>query len=214
MTRLNKADPAEFHLGLDKAGRRTFTLRGGDGRPLAGVRLAPLVVPPRQSGFYFGTLPDALVERMEVTTGPDGRAVLDCLEPTAQLYQVRATIPGLGTQALTLPQDQVRSEAVTFDLKPAGLLTGRVLRQDGKPAVGAAVDIWSRPLSVARLQPVRFAAGPVHTGNDGTFRTPPALLAGMKYRAWSARGVQAGAHRMDYTRRRGSMPWPAWRMSC
>jgi len=183
VTLLKKAIPGEFRLAFDAAGRRTFTLRGPDGQPLAGVRLAPLTVRPRQPGYGPVTLPDALVDRMEATTGPDGRVELACLEATTELYVVRATIPGLGTNALSLPDDRVKSEAVVLDLKPVGRMAGRVLRYDGKPASGAEVDIWSRSGSSGSLQPVRFEAGPVRTCEDGTFRTPPALLAGVKYRA-------------------------------
>ncbi len=182
VTLLKEADAGDFRLAFDAAGRRTFTLRGRDGQPLAGVRLVPLTVRPRQPGYGPVTLPDVLVDRMEAATGPDGRVELACLEATTELYVVRATIPGLGTHALALPDDRVKSEAVVLDLKPAGWITGRVLRNDGKPASGAEVDIWSRG-SIASHQPVRFEAGSVRTGNDGTFRTPPGLLAGVKYRA-------------------------------
>ncbi len=183
VTLLKKADFGEFRLAFDAAGRRRFTLRGPEGRPLAGVRLAPLTVRPRQPGYVPVTLPDVLVDRMEAATGPDGRVELACLEATTELYVVRATIPGLGTHALSLPDDRVKSEAVVLDLQPVGRMAGRVLRNDGKPASGAEVDIWSRSGSSASHQPVRFEAGPVRTGEDGTLRTPPGLLAGVKYRA-------------------------------
>ncbi len=108
---------------------------------------------------------------------------LACLEPTTELVAVRATIPGLGAHVLALPETQFKSEAVALELKPAGGLAGRVLRQDGKPAPGVVVYVWSRAGRSAPLAPVRFEAGPVRTGEDGSFRTPGGLLAGVKYRA-------------------------------
>jgi hypothetical protein len=80
---------------------------------------------------------------------------------------------------VALPNDQVKSEAVALDLKPAGRMTGRVLRKDGKPAVGAEIEVWSGSGRSATNQPVRFEAGLVRTGEDGTFHTPLALLAGV-----------------------------------
>jgi hypothetical protein len=138
---LKKAELGEFRLAFEAAGRRMFTLRGSNGQPLAGVRLASLTVRPRQSRFLLVTLPDALADRMAGTTGQDGRAELACLEPMAELVNVRATIPGLGTYGVTLPENQIKSEAVALDLKPAGRMTGRVLRNDGQPALGVEVEV-------------------------------------------------------------------------
>ena len=42
VTRLKKADAGEYRLVLNAAGRRTFTLRGGDGRPASTLLIAGL----------------------------------------------------------------------------------------------------------------------------------------------------------------------------
>ncbi|QEH35013.1 hypothetical protein OJF2_35580 [Aquisphaera giovannonii] len=183
ITLLKAKEPGGFKLAFNPAGRRTITLRGDDGRPIAGARLAPLKVRPRPANYFLDVLPHELTDRMQATTGVDGRAELTCLEPTTELFAVLATIPGLGTHALSLAEEQCRSEAVTLDLKAAGRLAGRVVRRDGRPAAGAEVAVWSLSGHPSQLMPVRFEAGPIRTAEDGTFRTPPVLLSGVKYRA-------------------------------
>ena len=181
-TTLKAADPAASRLAFVPAVRRQITVQSGNGRPLAGVRLAPWVIHPRQPGSPQATLPDALVNELEVTTGPDGRAELACLEPTTALIAMRTTIPGFGTQVVALGQKQLKSHTITLDLKPAGRFAGRVVRDGGKPAAGVVVEVWSRAAFRA-LAPVRFETGSIRTGQDGWFQTPPGLLAGSNYRA-------------------------------
>ncbi|WP_165223966.1 carboxypeptidase-like regulatory domain-containing protein [Aquisphaera insulae] len=184
VTHLKAKDADGYRLALLPAGRRTFTVRGDDGRPIAGVRLTPLTVLPRQPNYFITTLPTEIIHRVSATTGADGRAELTCLEPTTELFAVLATIPGLGTHALSLTEDQRRSEAVTLDLRAGGQVAGRVLRPDGRPATGAEVVVWSRsPGRAVEIMSVHFEAGPIRTSDDGTFRTPPVLLANVKYRA-------------------------------
>ncbi|MGC8641542.1 MAG: carboxypeptidase-like regulatory domain-containing protein, partial [Isosphaeraceae bacterium] len=183
VTRMRKAAPAEQRMALHRAGRRTFTVRGDHGQPLAGVRLAPLTVLPIPSNYFAAILPDPLVKQLEVETGPDGQASLVCLEPSTELLDVHVSIPGLGTYALALPREQSRTTVVTLDLKPAGRISGRVVLADGKPVVGAEVEVWSLRQGSYRVFPVRFEGGPVRTGPDGSFRAPAALLPGARYRA-------------------------------
>ena len=83
---------------------------------------------------------------------------------------------------MALGEKQPKSHTITLELKPAGRLAGRVVRDDGKPAAGVAVEIWSRS-AFRTLAPVRFEAGPIRTGEDGRFQTPHGLLAGSNYRA-------------------------------
>jgi hypothetical protein len=181
VTTLRAAGPAASRLTFVPAVRRQVTVQSGNGLPLAGVRLAPWIVYPRQSGFQV-TLPDALVDRLEVTTGPDGRTDLACLEPTTALVAMRAKIPGFGTQVVAVGEKQTKTHTILLELKPAGRLAGRVMRDDGKPAAGVVVEVWSRTAFRA-LAPVKFDAGAIRTGRDGWFRTPPGLLAGANYRA-------------------------------
>jgi hypothetical protein len=123
-----------------------------------------------------------LTDRLEVTTGPDGKAELAYLGPTTGFFSVRITIPGAGSQVVTLPRQQVRAGVFALDLKPGGSAKGRIVREDGKPAAGVTVELWSSN-DIGPLAPVKFDGGPVRTGDDGTFRTPPGLLAGVTYRA-------------------------------
>jgi hypothetical protein len=176
---VQRPGPEANRLVLQAAGRRTVTLRGEGGRPLAGVRLAPYEV-----GVRGTFLPDALVERFEVPTGPDGKAELAYVGPTTLVMSVRATIPGIGAHVVALPAAQARSGAITLDLKPGGRAVGRVVRADGTPAAGVVVELWSAAgLPGASRVPVKLEAGPIRTGADGRFRTPAALIAGAKYRA-------------------------------
>ena len=126
VTTMGTGDPSAFQLTSLAPVRRTFTLRGGDGRPMADVRLAPVSVRPSQPHYFAVMIPDALVGRMEVTTGPDGRAVLDSLASTTELMAVRVTVPGRGIQTLALAEGDIAAQAVSLELRAAGGLAGRV----------------------------------------------------------------------------------------
>jgi hypothetical protein len=183
VTTLKRAAAEPGHLVTEPSQRRTVTLCDGDGRPLAGFRLAPLLILPNPGNFGPGPIPDELVERLEVTSGRDGRAELACLAATTDLLAVRVTVPHGGAQLVTLARDQTKSEAVTLVLRLTGRLLGRVRRDDGQPAAGVFVQVWSRAGRLLRPLPVRFEGGPIRGGPDGSFHTPAILLAGVNYRA-------------------------------
>lgn len=186
----HRAGSVETHLTVDRPGRRTFTLRDRDGRPIEGARIAPRTVLPAQPGDPLVTLPDDLMESLRATSGADGRATLDCLAPTTRLLDVNVTIPGVGSFAVNLPPGPAGSQAVTLDLKPAGAISGRVLGPNGKPLDGAQIQLWSLRAGVPLVRPVHFESGTLRTGPDGTFRTPQAVLAGSRYRVLArARGI-------------------------
>jgi hypothetical protein len=183
VTSLKGAAAEPGHLAMEPSQRRTVTLRDGDGRPLAGFRLAPLLILPSPGNYGPGPIPDELVDRLAVTSRPDGQAELACLAATTELLAVRVTFPHGGAQMVALARDQARSEAVTLVLKLAGRLSGRVRRDDGQPAAGVVVEVWSRAGRLLRPLPVRFEGGPIRGAADGSFHTPPILLAGVNYRA-------------------------------
>jgi hypothetical protein len=164
-------------LVLQPAGHRTITVKGEGGKPLAGVRLAPYSI-----GGTSASPPDRLADRLEVTTGADGKAELGFLGPTTAWLSLRVTIPGVAAQVVTLPRAQVRAGVLTLDLKPGGRAAGCVMREDREPAAGVVVELWSSN-DIGPPAPVKFDGGPVRTAEDGTFRTPSGLLAGVKYRA-------------------------------
>jgi hypothetical protein len=123
VTSLKKDQAGDFRLAFRPPKRRMFTIRGGDGKPLAGVRLSPLTLESRQEQYLAVTLPDALADRLAATTGPDGRAEIDCLEPSTPLYALRARVPGLGTHAVGLAPSQFKSNAVDY-CSGIGLMLG------------------------------------------------------------------------------------------
>jgi hypothetical protein len=151
VTSFKKDQAGGYRLVFNPAKRRRFTLRGGDGRALGGVRLSPLTLVSRQEQYLAVTLPDTLADRLAVTTGPEGRAEMDGLEPVTALYAVRARVPGLGSCTLGLTPSQFKSNAVEIDLKPVGSLAGRVVRADGLAVADAEIEVWSwtSPLEVA-----------------------------------------------------------------
>lgn len=200
MTDLKESGREAAHLALDPAGRRTITLRDADGRPIAGARLAPRLI-SAQPGSGDAMIPDELADRLEVTTGPDGRAELTCLMPTTLLFALRVALPSVGEQVLRLPEAQTRSEAIALELKPAGRLAGRVVFEGDRPAPEVMIEVWSRSGDQWAAAPVRFASGPICTAADGTFRTPRAAERDRVPRRGPHRGVRDGPLRVGGPRR-------------
>ena len=80
------AAPAPLQLTLAEPFKRTLTVLDSEGRPLAGVRLAP--------GFLTSfEIPDDWLERLTVVTAADGTAALAFLPVTIDLLTVRASAP-------------------------------------------------------------------------------------------------------------------------
>src|SRR5262249_17845441 len=81
---IRPADPQGFRLEFAQAEPRTVKIANGDGRPMRGVRIAPLIISVKQAAPGIapaGLLPDELVERVATTTGEDGVAAITCLSP-------------------------------------------------------------------------------------------------------------------------------------
>ena len=76
----NGASPP-VRLTLAPPLKRTLTILDADGRPLAGVRLAPLLSSINGRALFL--TPDAWLERLTVATGADGVATLPYLPATA-----------------------------------------------------------------------------------------------------------------------------------
>jgi len=168
---------------------RTVTILGPDDRPLAGVRLAPVL----HVGADTFTTPDDRLERMTVVTGADGVATLPYLPATIDPLTVRVTAPGIAPHHLGLPY-RAGSDRVTLKLGQPARLAGSVYNDSGQPASNVLIEVWvsntydlpsgrgeTRKATLpARLIP--FDSGPVRTRADGSFLTPVRLLTGSSYR--------------------------------
>jgi hypothetical protein len=165
-------------LVLRKPQPRTVKVQGPDGRPVAGVTLAPRVVQD-----WTSELPDSLAQRFAVTTGPDGQAVLDYLTGGDNLIAVRLTADSCGTQDVKVPTRDVRAAAITIRLEPTRNLAGHVRTSAGKPVAGQEVEVWCKGGRYwQQSTPVGFKNGPLRTAADGSFRTPDNLFVGWQYR--------------------------------
>ncbi len=163
---------------------RTIQIKGFDGQPIAGVRIAPLIF----DVFSGATaeIPGSMAGPLAVTTGPDGRATLNDLAAGDQLVAVRVTADPIGTQDFLLVERPGRSSVepvITIQLKKTSRLIGRIVDGSRQPVAGQVVEIWSKG-GGGWLRPnaVELRGGPLKTAADGRFQTPDNLLVGSTYR--------------------------------
>jgi hypothetical protein len=169
-------------LVLHKPSAKTITIEGPDGRPIVAARVSPIVLTVGDNRIVF--VPDLLADQWAVTTGSDGKAVLDYLAVGDELVAVRVWAESIGTQDFPLverPGGQAAGSAIHLRLKPTSRLTGRVRTRDGNPVADQVVEVWSRGGMLAP-QPVGFKNGPLRTAADGSFQTSDNLLVGSTYR--------------------------------
>jgi hypothetical protein len=169
---------------------RTVTIRDPDGRPLAGIRLVPLLDAMDGRGLYF--TPDDWLERLTVATGPDGVATIPYLPAKVDPTRLRATAAGMIPHDFPLP-DRPGSDRFTLELGRPAELTGSVTDASGQPAANVPVEVWSFDLRYEASDPggkpkpalpgrlVHFDSGPIRTGADGSYRTPRQLMTGQTY---------------------------------
>ena len=100
--------PAPLRLTLAEPFKRTLTVQDSEGRPMAGVRIAPV----RVNSFQ---IPDDWLERLTVVTAADGTAALMCLSVTIDLRTVRVersrNRPSLSADSPTAWQRSLHREA-------------------------------------------------------------------------------------------------------
>ena len=106
---------------------------------------------------------------------------------------VRVTAPGIVPHVFPLP-GRPGNNRVTLKLGRPARLAGSVFNDSGQPAANVPVEVWvenmyytpsnpdgnPRPAGVPSL--IHFDSGPIRTGADGSFRTPPQLMTGWSYR--------------------------------
>jgi hypothetical protein len=171
--------------------KRTMTILDPEGRPLAGVRLAPVLYRGNDRGVFF--TPDDWRERFTVATDPDGVATLPYLPATIDPQRVRVTAPGIVPHTFPLP-DRPGNDRFTLKLGRPARLAGAVTNDAGQPAANVPVEVWVENLYYPPSNPdgdpkpagmpslIPFDSGPIRTGADGSFLTPPQLMTGSSYR--------------------------------
>ncbi len=181
--------PAPVRLTLPEPSRRTLTILSPDGRPLAGVRLAPVLCEFDQTHLF--QMPDDRLEPLTVTSGADGAATLSYFPSGIGPITVRVTAPGIARHDLPL-LDRPAHDRITLKLGRPARLAGSVFNDSGQPVRDVPIEVWVEntyrmPGQLAvqwKVSPslIRFDSGPVRTQADGSFLTPPELLAGSSYR--------------------------------
>ena len=162
-------------LTLAEPLKRTLTILDPEGRPLAGVRLVPLLF--GINGRACSSLPTTWLERLTVATGADGVATLPYLPATVDPLRVRVTAPGIVPHDFPLP-DRPGSDRFTLKLGRPARLAGSVSNDSGQPAANVPVEVWvenmyyravrirtrlQKPRGLPSLDSIRFGADP-HPG--------------------------------------------------
>ncbi|HEX7377865.1 MAG TPA: carboxypeptidase regulatory-like domain-containing protein, partial [Pirellulales bacterium] len=123
----------------------------------------------------------------------NGAYTLDGIEPQMQVKLTAWSIHGATAEAVSVPSET--KGPIELVISPAnGLrLEGRVVDVTGRPIAGAAVRVRSqRRIDNGRLDDEAYTCFEgrqrLHTDSEGRFRTPAALLPGLKYRAEATTG--------------------------
>ncbi len=169
---------------LRKPEPRTVRVEGLDGRPIAGVRIAPRVLDFFNSAAV--EIPESLAGRLAVTTGPDGQATINYLTARDQLAAARVTTDSIGTQDVRLVDQPGRGSTepvIVIRLKKTSRMSGRLVDESGGPVADQVVSIWLRSGgNWLKSSSVELRGGPLRTAADGSFRTPDNLMIGSSYR--------------------------------
>jgi RNA polymerase sigma factor (sigma-70 family) len=190
---LGKTSPGPVRVVLDEPVKRTITVVGADGRPIAGLTLVPRSL-GRRSGVPPLSIPEEWRERLVVTTDVNGAATIPYLSRAMYPASMRVFGPEIARHTLPLPEQQGKDDYV-LKLGGPGRLVGLVRSDSGQPLAGVPVAVWVRS-SGALLRPgyainrgrithtevVPFDSEPARTGPEGAFQTPSKLLWGSTYR--------------------------------
>jgi RNA polymerase sigma factor (sigma-70 family) len=176
LAEVNAAEGAEsvsVEVALDPGRTLSGTILGPDGKPLSGALVSGLDETDRWYMHWTAPLKTA-----EFTvTGLDGKR-----PRLVQVVHLKKGLAGF----LILQGDEKGPLCVT--LGPAGTLTGRVVRKEGKAAVGGAVECfnsdWFSGYTVFPAPPDlgSFPRSP-WTDKDGKFRVE-GLIPGLKYKLY------------------------------
>jgi hypothetical protein len=176
---------APVRLILAEPLRRTMTVLGPDDRPLAGVRLAPVLY--ASDGRDVFQTPDDRLEPLTITSAADGVATLPYFPPGIEPLTARVTAPGIAAHNLALVDRPARNRIILKLGRPASL-AGSVYNASGEVPIEVWVEnTYQMPRDPAEYRwpspsLIRFDSGPVRTRADGSFVTPAQLLTGSSYR--------------------------------
>jgi len=130
-----------------------------DGRPIPGMRVALLEF---EAGILFDAAgldePERSLELEETVTNAEGRFVLNGARASA-IHALGIDLGGPRATFRVLDHGLVHRERVDIGdvvLAPYGVLTGRVLDDDGAPLAGARVRVAPLPAEVLQGQPQDF----------------------------------------------------------
>jgi hypothetical protein len=180
------ASPTDHHplaLILKKPEPRTIAIEGPDGQPVAGARVLPEVIFVKEREVTI--VPETLAAQQAVSTGSNGKAILNDLAAGDLLVAAHVTADSIGTQDFEIVERPLRAApqaTITIRLKPTSTMSGRVRNRAGQPVADQVVQVWSRGGSVVGPSPVGFKNGPLRTSTAGSFQTPDNLLVGSSYR--------------------------------
>ena len=185
-----RTPPPVVRLTLDRPSDKTITIVGVDQMPVAGLRVAPVVLRKADGRLAWFTIPDEWIERLTVTTDAKGMATFAGLSASVVPMSIR--IGGSQLAQHTLPVEESTGTGYVLKVGRPGRLVGVVRTEAGEPLGDIPVEVWVRGAgSVAgdparrRITPdeiVRLESGPIKSGPQGTFQTPAALLGGSRYR--------------------------------
>jgi hypothetical protein len=170
-------------LVLRDAAARTLTVQRADGKPLAGVRLMPRLV--RDLNGEIAEIPESLAAQLAATTGTDGTATLTSLAHLNELMAVRVASDSLAEQDIVLvdrPGQARGTGDLAVSIQATSQISGRVVDEHGQGIHRQVVGVWTRGRYLLDPSSIEFAGGPVRTGPDGSFQTPPTLVAGSTFR--------------------------------
>ena len=181
--------PAPVRLTLAEPLRRTLTILGPDDRPVAGVRVAPVLCAFDRTRLF--QTPDDRLERLTISSAADGVATLAYFPTGIDPVTLRVRAPGIAPHDLPLV-DRPAPDRITLKLGRPASLAGSVYNGSGQPARDVPIEVWventyrmpGEPDVERKVSPslIRFDSGPVRTGADGSFLTPAQLLTGSSYR--------------------------------
>jgi hypothetical protein len=159
--------PVRLELG-PPAGKEIRVVAHDD-RPVASARIR------FERIDNFRELPDPIASRLELTTGPDGRAVLDSIAPE-DLRSVEVRAEGFGDQPRTFYPPTRGPKLVR--LRTASSATGRLVADDPRVVKGWKVSAWTTPAD-GQTDRNTYWVGHAEavTDDQGRFRIP-AIAAG------------------------------------
>ncbi len=180
---------APVRMTLAEPSRRTVTILGPDDRPVPGVRVAPVLCAFDRTGLF--QTPDDRLERLTISSAPDGVATLPYFPPGIDPVTLRVRAPGIAPHDLPVV-DRPAHDQITLKLGRPASLAGSVFNDSGQPARDVPIEVWVEntyrmpgELDVewkASPSLIRFDSGPLRTDVDGSFLTPAQLLTGSSYR--------------------------------